>query len=184
LSDSRTQPDSDRLRALRVDPLDDGFQASLHRRLAAAGPPDAPGLWWRLREALAGRHLLWPAAGAAAFAALLLLALATRPGLLSPPADARVPATRVAMVRINLSADVAVASADIRVSLPPGLVFWANGQALPDRSFAWSQPLQAGGNDIPIAVRGERPGRYRMTVVARIGAAQLEHEVTLEVVDG
>ncbi len=182
MSDTHARSDGDRLRGLRVDPPDDGFQASLHRRLVAAGPPEPPGLWWRLREALAGRRLLWPAAGAAAFAAFL--ALAVRPAFLSPPPDARVPSTRVAMVRINLSADVAVASADIRVSLPPGLVFWADGHALPERFFAWSQPLQAGGNDIPVAVRGERPGRYRMIVVARIGAAELEHEVTLEVVDG
>ena len=87
-------------------------------------------------------------------------------------------------VRINLSAEVAVESAHIQVNLPEGLVFWAGGQELPQRSFEWTQPLRAGDNDIPIAVRGTRPGRYRMTLSARIGSQRVEDEVVLEVIDG
>ncbi len=91
------------------------------------------------------------------------------------------PATKVAMVRINLSAEAAVQSAQIQVTLPEGLVFWADGQELAQRSFSWSQPLKAGDNDIPIAVRGLRAGHYRMTVTAKMGNAQVEDDVLLEV---
>ena len=95
-----------------------------------------------------------------------------------------VPATKVAMVRLDLSVDVAIASADIRVTLPDGLVFWSRGEALADRSFEWSQPLAAGRNEIPIAVRGQHPGRYHVTVTARVGDDWISHDVPLDVVDG
>jgi hypothetical protein len=77
-----------------------------------------------------------------------------------------------------------VESARIRVSLPQGLVFWSDGKALPQPALEWTQPLAAGDNDIPIAVRGERPGRYRMTVSALVGGERVEHEVLLEVTAG
>ena len=78
----------------------------------------------------------------------------------------------------------AVESAHIRISLPEGLYFWADGQELPQRSFEWSQPLHAGDNDIPIAVRGQTPGRYRLTVSTRIGEQRIDEDVVLEVVEG
>jgi hypothetical protein len=96
----------------------------------------------------------------------------------------RLPATKVAVVHVNLSAEVPVESALIRVSVPDGLVFWAEGEELPQRSFEWTQPLRAGDNEIPVAVRGLRPGKYRMTVSAYIGSERVEDEVLLEVVSG
>ena len=173
----------ERLRELRVDPPEGGFGASLHRKLVAAERPDEPGFWRRLWPSPGSIRLLWPAVGlAAGVAAFLIL------GTLRKPAPqmvaAEVPATKVAVVRVNLSASVGVESAHIRVSLPEGLVFWSDGQELAQRSFEWTQPLQAGDNDIPIAVRGVRPGRYRMTVSARFGTQRVDDEVLLEVVDG
>jgi hypothetical protein len=44
--------------------------------------------------------------------------------------------------------------------------------------------LHAGDNDIPIAVRGEKPGRYRLTVSTRIGEQHIDEDVVLEVVEG
>jgi hypothetical protein len=186
---------ADRLRALRVEPEDDGFSASLHRRLAAAGPPDPLPLWRRLAAARSFElRLLWPALGLAAGVAVFLLlgglrgppgAISTQPGLAGMQAAAtQLPSTKVAIVRMNLSAEVAVESAQIRINLPEGLKFWADGQELAQSSFEWSQPLEAGHNEIPIAVRGHRPGQYRLTVSALIGSQRVEDVVLLEVVDG
>jgi len=181
-----------RLRDLRVDPPDEGFEASLHRRLVEAGSPAAPGPWARLWMRGGGRRRwAWPAAGlAAGAAAFLVLGVLRGPSAPVPErtgalgAVTTVPSTRIALVHVNLSADVAVASAEIRISLPEGLVFWADGAALAERSFEWQQPLAAGSNEIPIAVRGERPGRYLVRVTTRIGDTVLEHEVPLEVTAG
>ena len=173
----------DRLRALREEPADAGFAASLHRRLVASGASERPGLWHRLSFLQPQPRLAWSALGVA-----LALLVAGVPFLRTAPhrelAVAELPATKVAVVRVNLSAEVAVESAQIRVSLPEGLVFWADGQELAQRSFEWSQPLHAGDNDIPIAVRGLRPGRYRMMLTAQIGKERVEEAVLLEVVDG
>jgi len=172
-----------RLRGLRAEPEDAGFARALHRRLVEAGsPPPAP--WDRLRAG--ARRLRWPTAGVAAGVAAYFLVAALRGPALPRTSEvaeaaARVPASQVALVHLNLSAEVAVASADIQVSLPEGLVFWADGGALAERSFAWQQPLAAGNNEIPIAIRGQRPGRYHLTVTARVGAERIEHDVLLEV---
>jgi hypothetical protein len=176
----------ERLRALRDDAPDGGFAASLHRRLVEAGPPAPPPLWRRLVSGLQGeQRFLWLVT-ASACAVALVLALGSLRGGTRPAAAAaaQLPATKVAVVRVNLSAEVAVEAADIRVSLPDGLVFWADGQELAQRSFEWSQPLRAGDNDIPIAVRGLRPGQYRMTVTALFGKERVEEDVLLEVTDG
>lgn len=186
----------ERLRALRVDPTGDGFASTLRQRLVEAGPPDAPRRWLRPRRATGWvRRWAWPAAGAAAgvaaFFALAVVRDGRAPSGAESGAPAResiaavaVPSTRVALVRVNLSAEVAVASADLQVTLPPGLVFWSDGNALAQRTFEWRQPLAAGQNEIPIAVRGERPGRYVVKVTARIGSTVVEHEVPLEVTSG
>jgi hypothetical protein len=185
-----TEPDlRERLRALRVDPADGGFSTSLHRRLTAAGIPTKPAWWrqsWRL---LTERRIVWPALGATVAVATFLLLTVLRPAPSRPSAPesvasaTRVPTSKVAVVRVNLSADVPVETAHIRVSLPEGLVFWTDGAELPQRSFEWTQPLRSGDNDIPIAVRGLRPGRYTMTVTAQIGTERIEDEVVLDVVD-
>jgi hypothetical protein len=184
------------LAALREDPPEPGFQASLHRRLVAAGPPEpAPG-WDRVRWFLRrSAPVLWPAVGVAAGVAAFLSLSALQPPPAAPPVTAEVaqpletpgtavPASKVAVIKLDFTADVAVEEADFQVSLPEGLSFWADGEDLPLRSFTWTQPLNAGSNVIPIAVRGHKPGRYLVTALARAGDQQIEHDVVLEVTDG
>jgi hypothetical protein len=192
-NDRARDPAAERLRALRADPPDpEAFAASLHRRLLAAAPP-APPPFWRRIPALLELQPLRPALVAAALLLLIgglrLLRGGAPTGTEGAGAlvAAALPATKVAVVRFNLSAEVAVERADIRVTLPEGLVFWSEGRELAQRSFEWKQALQAGDNDIPIAVRGLRPGRYRMTVSAAIGGERgerIDDEVLLEVTDG
>jgi hypothetical protein len=176
----------ERLHGLREDLPDGGFSASLHRRLAEAGAPDPVPFWRRIFDS----RPLWPAlASAAALSVIAIVSYETlraRPAAVEPGAVAAtfLPATKVAMVRVNLSAEVDVASADIRVELPEGLVFWADGQEVLERRLEWTQPLRAGDNEIPIAVRGLKPGRYRMTISALIGSERVEDEVVLQVTDG
>ena len=67
------------------------------------------------------------------------------------------------------------------VRLPEGLSFWSEGRALPERSFVWRGRLAAGDNAVPIAVRGDRPGRYRVIATAEIDRRRVEHAVVLEV---
>jgi hypothetical protein len=189
-----TEPDredldlSRRLGALRADLPDDGFAAELHRRLVAAGAPRPPGLLSRLRGWPRRGRLLWPAFGLATGVAAFLVLEVLRGSLppLAPRADAVavVPATKVAVIRLDLDVEVAVQQAEIQVRLPDGLVFWSDGQALAERSYRWTQALAAGGNHIPIAVRGQRPGRYRVVVSALAGGERIEHEVLLQVTDG
>jgi hypothetical protein len=180
-----------RLAALRVDPPDDGFAFSLHRRLVEAGPPPAPSGWAALVARLREPRLRWPALGlAAGVAAFLVLAPLTgrwwrgdAGGQAGGPA-AVLATSQVAVVRLNLSADVAVADARIRITLPAGLSFWSDGQALAQRDFEWSQPLTAGDNEIPIAVRGQQAGRYRIAVDAMVGGQRVEDTVLIEVTPG
>ncbi len=180
----------ERLRALREDPPELGFQAALHRRLVEAGPPAPASGWDRVRSFL--RHnapVLWPAFGiAAGVAAFLFLSAVQAPlDTPAPPIAApgsMVPVSKVAVIKLDFTADVAVEQADFQVSLPEGLSFWADGEELPIRSFEWTQPLSAGSNVIPIAVRGQKPGRYRLTAMARAGEQTIEHDVVLEVTDG
>jgi len=179
-----------RLRALRSDLAEGDFRARLRAKLVADGPPQSRSLGQRLLSPLRGARWLWPAAGVAAgVATFLALSMLRMAGPRPAPVDAgslvtRLPATRVALVRLNLTADAAVELAHIRITLPPELSFWADGEALGDRSFEWTQPLRRGDNEIPIAVRGQRPGRYRIAVTAHFGDAKVEDEVVLDVVDG
>ena len=188
----------ERLRALREDPAEgEDFASLLHRRLVAAGPPEpAPG-WERVRERLRrGAPVLWPATGVVAGVAAFLLLSALKAPLAPPPETppaavaaleapgTTVPASKVAVIKLDFTADVAVEQADFQVSLPEGLSFWADGEELPLRSFSWSQPLSVGSNVIPVAVRGHKPGRYLVTALARMGEQRMEHEVVLEVTDG
>jgi hypothetical protein len=172
-----------RLAALRAELPDGDFQAGLRRRLVAAGPPVEPSPWTRLIEALRPRPVRWAALAAGGAAALLLAGgLALRqPAAAGKPFGTTLASTQVAVVRLNLTAEAPVEAAHIRISLPPGLSFWAEGQELAAREFEWSQPLDAGDNEIPIAVRGQRPGRYRIAVDTRIGGQRIEDEVLIEV---
>jgi hypothetical protein len=179
-----------RLRALRVDPPDGDFSAELHRRLAAAGPPRPMGVWGRVRQGMERwRPVLWPAVGVAAGVAAFLVLGALRPTSSTAQAAAqelavKVPASKVALIRLNFSADVAVESAQLHVELPVGLSFWSDGEELAQRALDWEQPLSAGDNVIPIAVRGAHAGEYRVVATARVGEQRIEHDVVLRVIDG
>ncbi|MBZ4373627.1 hypothetical protein [Corallococcus sp. AS-1-6] len=186
----------ERLAALRDDAPGPDFQALLHRRLVEAGPPtpasgwDAVRAFWRRRA-----PVLWPAVGVAMGVATFLVLGAVRgtPGVPGTAAagmaalerpGTQVPVSKVAVIKLDFTADVAVEQADFQVSLPEGLSFWADGEELPLRSYQWTQPLSAGSNVIPIAVRGQRPGRYLVTALARAGDQRIEHDVVLEVTGG
>lgn len=198
--DERT-PDArallERLRQLRAEPPagEDAFRAALHRRLVAAGPPPARGgLGAWLRRA---GPVLWPVSGVAAgVAAFLVMGALQGPPPVPAAPDAvavraapvlpgtQVPVSKVAVIKLGFTTDVSVEDAAFQVSLPEGLVFYADGEELPLRSFEWRQTLQAGSNVIPVAVRGSRPGRYLVTASARAGDQRIEHEVVLEVTEG
>jgi hypothetical protein len=177
----------ERLRALREDPPELDFQSRLHRRLVEAGPPEPASGWERVRGWWhRGAPVLWPALGVVAgVAAFLIMSAVRAPVPTGPEAPgSTVPASKVAVINLDFTAEVAVEQADFQVSLPEGLSFWADGEELPLRSFSWSQPLNEGSNVIPVAVRGHKPGRYVVTALARMGEQRLEHEVVLEVTDG
>lgn len=174
----------ERLRSLRVDPEEGDFGAVLRQRLVAAGPPEAASPWHRMKLSAMRRSVLWPVAGLAAGLAVALGVTLTRSAPVRAGHVTVLPATKVAVVRLNLSTDVAVEGARVRVVLPPELSFWADGAELPQRSFEWVQPLDPGNNEIPIAVRGRQPGRYRIAVTARIGDQIVDEDVMLEVVEG
>lgn len=186
----------ERLSALREDVPGRDFQAALHRRLVEAGPPEPGPGWDRVRWLLRHRApVMWPSVGiAAGVAAFLVLSAAEQPPP-PPPAVAQasrplaapgtqVPVSKVAVIKLDFTVDVAVQQADFQVSLPEGLSFWADGEELPLRSFQWTQALSEGSNVIPIAVRGQKPGRYLVTAQARAGDQRIEHDVVLEVTDG
>jgi hypothetical protein len=139
--------------------------------------------------------VLWPVLGVAAGVAAFLVMGAVQQPVAPAPVVAEaprplaapgtvVPASKVAVIKLDFTADVAVEEADFQVSLPEGLSFWADGEDLPLRSFGWTQPLIAGSNVIPIAVRGSKPGRYLVTALARAGDQRIEHDVVIEVTDG
>ena len=194
------------LRALAVDAPDHGFRAALHLRLAAEPAPAAVGafaaffdrasVWLRDRRAW-----LWPvgglAAGALAYALLVVVygnplgpqtsqpqvALTAPTAVSSGPVlpSFRVPSSKVAVIKLAFAAEVAVEDVTFEVTLPVGLAFWSSGKRLDERTFRWPGRLDAGENFIPIAVRGDRPGRYPVVATVEIGGRVLEHRVVLDV---
>jgi hypothetical protein len=182
------------LRELRVDPPAEPFGAALHRRLAAAGAPPVPSWLARLRAGLVRRPaLLWPAAGVLcgvlAFVVMGRLRGVDRPDRI-PVATGdvaptyRVPTSKVAVIKLNFAASVDVADVDFEVELPEGLYFWSGGQKLAERVFRWPGELRAGDNLIPVAVRGERPGLFRVKARAVAAGETVEHEILLDVKGG
>jgi len=198
---------AERLRALREDLPEDGFLAALHLRLVAAGPPKPATGADRLRQWFKkGAPWVWPAVGTAMGVTAFLVASALRPlpaasplsgepgvsqarsqaaqeGMAASPGTV-VPVSKVAVIKLDFTTDVGVEEADFQVSLPEGLSFWADGQELPLRAFGWTQPLRAGSNVIPVAVRGHKPGRYLLTATAHARGQIIEHDVVLEVTQG
>jgi hypothetical protein len=207
MSDGGGEPEDllTRLRGLRVDPPgSDQFGARLHLALAQAGAPPAAGLRARIVRWLSGwiegrRAWAWPLSGVLAGAATFaLLALTSGTGLAPPggrpePVAAVtrgevlptfvVPSAKVAVIKLAFSADVDVEDVTFEVTLPEGLSFWSRGQMLAERSFRWPGRLSAGENLFPVAVRGERPGRYRVRARAQLpgDGSVVEHEIWLEV---
>jgi len=194
------------LRALAVDAPDDGFRAALHLRLAAEPAPAAVGFFaTSFHRALAWlrerRAWLWPvgglAAGVAAYALLVAVhgdplrpqtvqpqvALAEPRAVASGPVwpSFRVPFSKVAVIKLAFAAEVAVEDVTFEVTLPEGLAFWSSGKRLDERTFRWPGRLDAGENLVPIAVRGDQPGRYPVVATVEIGGRVLEHRVVLDV---
>jgi hypothetical protein len=190
------------LRALSVDAPDNGFRAALHQRLTVEPAPatlsSLDRAWAWLRDQ---RAWLWPAgglaAGVAAYALLVLVhgnpvgqhttqtpiaqASPTTPenGPVLP--SFRVPSSKVAVIKLAFSAEIAVEDVIFEVTLPEGLAFWSSGKRLDERTFRWPGRLAAGENLIPIAVRGDRPGRYPVVATVEIEGHVLEHRVVLDV---
>ncbi|HEY2747344.1 MAG TPA: zf-HC2 domain-containing protein [Polyangia bacterium] len=179
------------LRRAGGEPLPDGFTRSLHEALVAAGPPEVR-FFDRVRAAIAMRPMSF-AASAAALAAILATGgtmLAT--GALGHPAPAtavpattaaayKVPASKLALVKIDFVAEKAIDDVAFEITLPDGLRFVSGGQELAERTFRFQGKLNAGSNPIPIAVRGPRAGRYKLIAHAIGNALDVTQEVVLEV---
>lgn len=92
-----------------------------------------------------------------------------------------VPRGKVAMVQLQFDVDASVPAAEFSVLLPPGLSFFNEGQALPEKVFRWVAPLEQGANRVPVAVVGEVPGEHRLTALATVGSRVVVHEIVLQV---
>jgi hypothetical protein len=175
--------------------LPSGFQLSLHRRLAAE-PPPTPSLiarLWRLLEQLQidSAPRIGLALGAAALLGLVVLpqlrhgsgsALHNLSGEQEVAAAFRVPQQRIAVVRFDFVADVKVEDVEFEVTLPNELNFIDEGKVLAEKRLVWRGSLASGSNPIPLAVRGSKPGRYRVTAQAHGGGLDVRHDILLEVV--
>jgi hypothetical protein len=143
------------------------------------GPPRA-GWLVRLRRIVAERPLgamLATAAAAALVAVVLTRQISPHP----PAAIARVPSSKVALVKIDFVAERAVEDVQFEIMLPDGLRFFSRGQELAERTFRWNGRLLSGSNPLPIAVKGAHPGRYRVIAHAVGDGIDVTHEVVLEV---
>ncbi len=184
------------LRSLAVDPADDGFAFALHRRLVAEPAPPPLGIVARLAAWLRERRAWpWPAAGLVSGLAVygLLVVLLGTPGGPSPSAPARtiasqailpsfsIPSSKVAVIKLSFTAEVAVENVTFQVTLPEGLQFWSGGERLAERSFRWPGHLEAGENVVPIAVRGDVPGRYPVVATVEIDGRVLEQRFVMDV---
>ena len=190
------------LRALSVDAPDNGFRAALHQRLAAEPAPGGVGLLDRAWAWLRGRSAwLWPVGGLAAGVAVYALLVVVHGNPIGPQTAQpqvvqttptsiasgpvlpifRVPSSKIAVIKLAFAAEVAVEDVTFEVTLPEGLAFWSSGRRLDERTFRWPGRLDAGENLIPIAVRGDRPGRYPVVATVEVGGRVLEHRVVLDV---
>lgn len=180
------------LRAAGRQEAPPGFGAALHLRLAKEPPPPRPlgarvlALFEPLRLDSWGR--LGALAGAAVAAVVLLAVL---PQLRAPApgpsggevaAPFQVPSRRVAVVHLDFVTDAVVDNVEFEVTLPQELAFISDGKPLRDRTLRWSGSLSAGSNPIPLAISGNKPGRYRVVARARGEGVDVAHDVLLEVV--
>jgi hypothetical protein len=179
------------------EPLPAEFTASLHRRLAATPPPEKPlfSRLWGVLERLgldSGPRLGFSVSVAGLLGVLLLSPVPPRRASESAtPAYApeqevaaafRVPSRRVAVVHLDFVADVPVDDVEFEVTLPSGLNFMEEGKPVAERTLQWRGSLAPGRNPIPLAVRGIKPGRYRVTAQARGSGIEVRHDILLEVV--
>lgn len=171
------------------------FSTKLHARLSLEPPPPIPvftKLWWKLEAlGLDSGPRLWACAMAAAMLVVLsTLTLRDRgPGRATVfvpeetvAASFRIPSHRVAVVQLDFVADASVDDVEFEITLPGELEFVDAGQAIAERHLAWRGSLAVGSNPVPVAVRGARPGRYRVTAQAKGRDVTVRHEVMLEVV--
>lgn len=103
------------------------------------------------------------------------------PPVVTPPVVATVPAEMVAVVRFEFRSEVEVQDVTFNVSLPDGLHFYSEGELLEERAFEWVAELEEGETQIPVAVRGAEPGRYRVTATALVDGEEIINEVILHV---
>ena len=184
----------DRMRAAREVALPEGFTRELHRKLVAAPPPKL-GLRTRL-ERWTRLHPLSALGLAAALSAALVMigtgAVLWRTRGIGPLQSGawdtaaatprfEVPAEKVALVKIDFASAKAIDDVDFEVLLPDGLRFYSGGRELAERTFHWRANLSAGSNVVPIAVKGARPGRYRVIAHATGADLDVSEEVILEV---
>ena len=94
-----------------------------------------------------------------------------------------VPRAKIALVNISFSADVDVLDVNFQIALPEGLAFWSDGQALAQRSVSWTGKLTEGENVIPVAIRGQRVGRFAVEATAVVDGKPLKHQIYLEVAE-
>jgi hypothetical protein len=174
------------------EPVPDDFSRSLHRKLVTEPAPVRPGALQRLRDAvtewLSARPMRGAFVGAAIAAAAIGTPLVLRHRVSHAPVLAgevppifMVPREKVAVVRIDFHAEVAIEDVEFAIKLPEGLHFVSEGRELPDREFRWRGRLEAGSNPIPVAVRGRRPGRYTLAAHAVGPDVATQHNVVLEV---
>jgi anti-sigma factor RsiW len=178
------------LRRAGSEPLPEGFTLSLHQALVAAGAPERH-LLDRVRAAIAMRPVSF-AASAAALAAMLATggtfallhrphATATTPTAAPVATAYSVPASKLALVKIDFVAAEDIDDVAFEITLPDGLRFVSGGNELAERTFRFQGKLAAGSNPIPIAVRGPRAGRYKVIAHAIGSALDVTQEVVLEV---
>lgn len=172
------------LRRAGGEPLPEGFSLSLHQALVAAGTPRM-GLVDRARAAIALRPVTF-AASAAALTAMLatggtMLALHRGHAPATMAAAYQVPASKLALVKIDFVAEKPIDDVAFEITLPDGLRFVSGGEELAERTFRFQGKLEAGSNPIPIAVRGPHAGRYKVIAHAIGTELDVTQEVVLEV---
>jgi hypothetical protein len=92
-----------------------------------------------------------------------------------------VPQKRIAVVHLDFVSDESIDDVEFEVTLPSELHFIDGGHALAQRTLSWRGSLSTGSNPIPLAVRGSKPGRYRVTAQARGLGLAVRHDILLEV---
>jgi len=171
------------LRRAGGEPMPEGFSLALHQALVAAGPPKRSWLDG-VRAAIAMRPVTF-AAAAAALAAMLAtggtIALLHRAHAPATVASYQVPASKVALVKIDFVAEKAIDDVAFEITLPDGLRFVGGGTELAERTFRFQGKLAAGSNPIPVAVKGPRAGRYKVIAHAIGPSLDVTQEVVLEV---